>query len=68
MLFSNKHLRDTLFKIQCFPLESILHALNNPTVNLFILDIEGFELAVLRAIDWNKVNIEVHNLISIILL
>merc|ERR1719319_2107319 len=47
------------FEIQCFPLESILLALNNPTVNLFILHIEGFELAVLRAIDWNKVNIEV---------
>ncbi len=28
-------------------------------MNLFVLDIEGFELAVLRAIDWNKVDIEV---------
>ena len=34
-------------------------ALNNPTVNLFVLDIEGFELAVLRAINWDKANIEV---------
>lgn len=48
-----------LFKIQCFPLESILAALDNPTVNLFVLDIEGFELAVLRAINWDKVSIEV---------
>jgi len=47
------------FQVQCFPVESILASVNNPTVNLFILDIEGFELAVLQAIDWNKVDIEV---------
>jgi len=45
--------------IQCFPLEAILAAVRSPKVNLFILDIEGYELAVLRAIDWSKVDIEV---------
>ena len=37
-------------------------ALQNPKVNLFVLDIEGFELAVLRAINWDKVDIEVSNI------
>ena len=30
-------------KQQCFPLYSLLLALNNPTINLFSLDIEGLE-------------------------
>ena len=42
-------------------MESILNAVGQPTVNLFVLDIEGFELAVLKSINWEKVNIEVHN-------
>ena len=45
--------------MQCFPLYSLLLALGNPTVNLFVLDIEGFELAVLESIPWDKVDIEV---------
>ena len=34
-------------------------SLENPTVNLFVLDIEGYELAVLESIPWDKVDIEV---------
>ena len=34
--------------MQCYPVYSLLLAMDNPTVNLFVLDIEGFELAVLR--------------------
>ncbi len=45
--------------MQCFPLYSLLLAMGNPTVNLFVLDIEGFELAVLESIPWDKVDIEV---------
>ena len=52
-------LRKKNFQVQCFPLESILSALYNPVVNLFVLDVEGFEFAILRAIDWTKVDIEV---------
>ena len=48
--------------MQCFPLESILTAMGNPTVNLFILDIEGYELAVLQTIPWDKVDIEVSHM------
>ena len=38
---------------------SLLFSLGNPTVNLFVLDIEGFELAVLRTINFKKVDIQV---------
>ena len=47
------------FQIQCFPLYSLLLAVGNPTVNLFILDIEGAEYLVLKNIPWDKVDIEV---------
>ncbi len=47
------------FQFQCFPLYSLLLAMGNPTVNLFILDIEGSEYQVLKTIPWDKVDIEV---------
>jgi hypothetical protein len=46
--------------VQCLPLYSILLALNQTTVDLFSLDIEGNELDVLRTIPFDKVNIKVH--------
>jgi hypothetical protein len=48
-----------ILQIQCFPLYSLLLALGNPTVNLFILDVEGAEYMVLKNIPWHKVDIEV---------
>jgi len=51
--------RGSVIEMQCFPLYSLLLAMGNPTVNLFVLDIEGFELAVLESIPWDKVDIEV---------
>jgi len=51
--------RPDSIKVQCFPLYSLLKAAGNPTVNLFILDIEGAELAVLKTIPWDKVDIQV---------
>jgi hypothetical protein len=48
-----------IFQIQCFPLYSLLLALGNPTVNLFILDVEGAEYMVLKNLPWHKVDIEV---------
>ena len=38
---------DGIYKLQCFPLFTLLLALGNPTVNYFILDIEGAELQVI---------------------
>lgn len=45
-------------KVQCFPIYSILSALNRTTVDYFSLDIEGDELAVLKTIPWNHVHIQ----------
>ena len=45
------------FKVQCFPLYSILLAMGNPTVHYFSLDIEGAELGVLRTVPWDLVDI-----------
>lgn len=44
--------------VQCFPLYSILLALNRTTVDYFSLDIEGYELKVLETIPWHKVDIK----------
>ena len=45
-------------KVQCFPLYSILLALNQLTVDFFSLDVEGDELKVLRTIPFDKVIIK----------
>lgn len=45
--------------VQCFPLASILFALNRTRVDYFSLDVEGSELKVLRTIPWDKVDIRV---------
>ena len=46
-------------KFQCFPLFSVLQALDSPTVTLLSLDIEGAEFEVFRSLPWDKVDIEV---------
>lgn len=45
-------------QVQCFPIYSILAALNRTVVDYFSLDIEGDELAVLKTIPWNNVRIQ----------
>ena len=40
----SQNIRDTTQKIACFPLQSILMALNRTTVDYFSLDVEGLEL------------------------
>ena len=47
------------YDLQCFPLYSILLALDNPTVHYLSLDIEGAEYQVLQHLPWDKVDIEV---------
>ena len=46
-------------EFQCFPLYSLLLALDSPTVTLLSLDIEGAEFEVFRSLPWDKVDIEV---------
>ena len=43
-------------QVQCFPLYSVLKALNISAVDYFSLDIEGAEFVVLNTIPWEKVN------------
>jgi hypothetical protein len=44
-------------QVQCFPLYSILLALNQTRVDYFSLDVEGTEKGVLDSIPWDKVDI-----------
>lgn len=50
--------RGTVITVQCFPLYSILLALNITHIDFFSLDVEGKELQVLLTIPFNKVNID----------
>jgi hypothetical protein len=50
-----------MFQFQCFPLYSLLLAMDNPVVNLLVLDMEGEEFNVLKTIPWQKVKIEVRS-------
>lgn len=43
---------------QCFPLFSMLRALNVSTVDYFSLDVEGAELQVLKTIPFDEVDIK----------
>ena len=44
-------------KVQCFPIQAVLKAINSPTVTYFSLDIEGAEYDVLKTIDFDKIDI-----------
>ena len=59
--FGSENLKDqeNIYKIQCFPLYSILIAINRTYIDYFSLDIEGAELKVLSTIPWHKVYIKV---------
>lgn len=45
--------------IQCLPLSTVLRRAHVDHVNLFILDVEGGELEVLRTVDWNTSRFDV---------
>jgi len=45
--------------VPCFPLETILLALNRTHVDYFSLDVEGFELRILRTIPFDRLIIDV---------
>ena len=47
------------FQVQCFPLYSVLMALENPHIDYFSLDIEGAELPVLKSLPWNEISMTV---------
>lgn len=45
--------------VYCFPVNSILRAINQTTVDYFSLDVEGSEPYVLKGIDFDKIKIKV---------
>jgi hypothetical protein len=55
--FSQSYNKKGEVLVQCFPLHSILLALNQSHVDFLSLDVEGVEKQVLDAMPWNKVDI-----------
>jgi len=53
------HGRQSSNSALCFPLESLLLALNRTRVDYFSLDVEGFELDVLRSLPLERLDIDV---------
>jgi hypothetical protein len=52
-----KFKQEQIVEVQCFPLCSILLALNRTNVDFLSLDVEGVELGVLNTVPWRNVNI-----------
>ena len=50
---------EDIVEIQCFPLHSVLLALNQTKVDFFGLDVEGAEHGILKTVPWSKVDISV---------
>ena len=46
------------YKVQCFPLYSLILAVGNPKIDFLSLNIEGSEVDVLRSLPWEEVDIE----------
>ncbi len=44
--------------VPCFPLESILLAINQTHVDYFSLDVEGYELPILKTIPFDRIQID----------
>jgi hypothetical protein len=57
---SKKNTED-IYKVQCFPLYSILLAVGRTHVDYFGLDVEGSEYKILKTIPWHKINVKVIN-------
>jgi len=45
--------------VQCFPLTSILDALNIHHIDYLSLDVEGSEIEILRTVNWRKLTVDV---------
>ncbi|XP_021343454.1 uncharacterized protein LOC110443514 [Mizuhopecten yessoensis] len=55
---TNRGIKPDPVPVQCFPLYSILLALNQTTVDFFSLDVEGDEVEILKTIPFDKINIK----------
>ena len=47
------------FNVQCFPLYSILLAVNRTAVDFISLDVKGHEFRILKTVPWHKVDAKV---------
>lgn len=52
-------IKDDIIEVPCVRLEKVLIPLGVTRVNFFILDVEGNELNVLKAIDWSTISFDV---------
>ncbi|VDI69266.1 Hypothetical predicted protein [Mytilus galloprovincialis] len=52
------HKNKDLVEMECFPLYSLMLALNRTTIDFFSLDVEGDEVNVLKTIPFDKLNIK----------
>ena len=52
-------MNQSTIEVQCFPLYSILLASNFTTIDYLSLDIEGFEIKILKTIPWQRVDVAV---------
>ena len=52
-----QNVKGRLFQVQCFPLYSILLAINRTKIDYLSLDVEGDELYILQTIPFEKVDI-----------
>jgi hypothetical protein len=50
---------ETIYKMQCFPLYSLLLAIGRTHIDYFGLDVEGSEYKILKTVPWHKVNVKV---------
>jgi hypothetical protein len=50
---------EEIYKVQCFPLYSILLAIGKTHIDFFGLDVEGSEYKILRTIPWHNVDVKV---------
>ena len=51
--------QSNIYKVQCFPLYSILVAVGRTEIDFFGLDVEGSEYKILKTIPWHKVDFKV---------
>lgn len=56
--WSHIHLRSKPLRVVCLPLRAILNYIGLSHINLFVLDVEGSELDVLRTIDWSRIHFD----------
>jgi hypothetical protein len=61
---TTKDTTEDIYKVQCFPMYSILLAIGRTHVDYLSLDVEGSEYKILKTIPWHKVYVQVGYIVS----